>query len=142
MLVAAALVLIATGTASARLIRNWSHDELFDKSDLVVIGTVTAAKDSDERIELPGLEAQRVIGVETTFAVLSVIKGDAKLKEFTLHHYRADGGIVPNGPTFVAFSPDKRTFIAYLVREADGRYAPTVGQLDPGWHGIYELTRP
>ena len=52
--------------------------------------------------------------------------------------------LVPNGPTFVYFavsekpSAPRTTYILFLHREADGRYAPVVGQADPG-RGVKEL---
>jgi len=137
---ACTFLLVSTGSASARVVRHWSYQELLDKSDLVVIATPLATTDTEERIDLPGLAAQRVVGVETEFAVFVVLKGDKSLKKFSLHHYRADGMMmVPNGPSLVSFTPGEKTFIAFLVREADGRYAPTVGQVDPGMQGIHVL---
>jgi hypothetical protein len=139
-------------TADARVIQPWSYQQLLDKSDLVVIATPTATGDTKEHIALPGFEAQRVIGVETRFAVSAVLKGDKAIKDLVLHHYRSDvketprdiaaGYVpsVPNGPTFVYFEPaKKREFLIFLVREADGRYAPAFGQVDPGVCGISML---
>lgn len=131
----------------ARAVRAWSYQELLDKSDEVFIATPTATNDSPEHIDLPGLSGQKVIGVETRFAVSAVLKGNKAQKEFVLHHYRPgpDGMIVPNGPTFVSFAVSgnptlpARSYILFLLREADGRYASVVGQVDPGL-GIRELT--
>jgi hypothetical protein len=135
---ATAFILVATGIASARRIHAWSYQELLDKSDLVAIATPTATNDTKEHINLPGFVGQPVIGVETSFTVSAVLKGDKAPKDFVLHHYRADRLIVPNGPKFVAFAPaEKRTFILFLVRETDGRYASTGGQADPD--GIHVL---
>jgi hypothetical protein len=44
----------------------------------------------------------------------------------------------PDGPTFVTFPLPKepglwpQSYMIFLVRETDGRYAPAVGQTDPG----------
>lgn len=137
---------LSTGIAAARFVRIWSYQELFDKSDLVVIAAPTTTGDTKEHINLPGFDGQRVIGVETTFTVSAVLKGDKALKNLVLHYYRPgpDGMVVPNGPTFVYFAvPEKpafrqKTYILFLHREADGRYAPVVGQADPGL-GVMEL---
>jgi len=137
---AAGIVLGLIGIASARVARAWSYQELLDKSDLVAIAIPTATNNTKEQIELPGFMGQRVVGVETKFSVHALLKGDKALKEFVLHHYRPDdtGMIVPNGPGFLSFEPVdnptalRRTYILFLVREADGRYAPVVGQADPG----------
>lgn len=131
---------------SARVIRPWPYQELLEKSELAVIASPAATNDTRERIALPGFQGQRVIGVETRFTVDAVLKGDAGLKDFVLHHYRPEpqGMMVPNGPSFVAFVSAEppmsfpRSYVLFLVREADGRYAPVVGQTDPGL-GIKDL---
>jgi hypothetical protein len=142
----AVFFVISTGIAMARFVRVWSYQELLNKADLVVIATPTASNDTQEHINLPGFDGQQVIGVETRFTVSTVLKGDKALKDIVLHHYRPspDGMMVPNGPTFVSFAVSKkptgpgRTYILFLLREADGRYAPVGGQADPGL-GIREL---
>lgn len=133
-------ILLSTAIVGARLISHMSYQELLDKSDLVVIATPTSTNDTKERIGLPGLVAQPVVGVETKFEVSAVFKGDKALKDLVLHHYRADAITVSNGPNLVSFDPEKkRTFLLFLVRETDGRYAPAFGQLDPGFCGINVL---
>ena len=82
------------------------------------------------------------IGVETVFVVSAVFKGDAGLKRFTLHHYRDarfknESDIVQlNGPLLVSFDPadpsKHNSYLLFLVRERDGRFAPVGGQTDPG----------
>ena len=147
----AAILALSTSLAMARLVRNWSSQELLDQADLAVIATPTASTDTAEHIDLPGFDGQRVIGVETKFAITGVFKGDKTLKEFVLHYYRPDtnGVIVPDAPSFVSFvvSEDPmfptRKYMLFLHREADGRYAPVVGQADPGLSvkelvGVYE----
>lgn len=137
------LVLATSLVAQARIIQHWSDQELLEKSDLVVIATPTTSADTQERTDLPGFLALHVIGVETGFAISAVVKGDKALKNFVLHHYRADGDPSFRGPNFIAFKPDeKRKFLLFLKREADGRYAPTVGQVDPGFQGIAALVDP
>ena len=142
---ATACLLVSTGIIAARGVRPWSYQELFDKSDLTVIATPTATNDTKER-NLPGFERQPVIGLETKFAVAAVLKGDASQTNLVFHHYRPakEYYVVPNGPTFVYFAVSdkpsalRRTYILFLHREADGRYAPVVGQTDPGL-GVREL---
>ena len=152
LILAVVALLVSTGIVGARGVRIWSHQELLKESDLTVIATPTSNNDdTKERIDLPGFDGQRVIGVETRFAVSVVLKGDTALKNFVLHHYRPvpGGMIVPNGPTFVYFaisdkpSEPSRTYLLFLHRETDGRYAPVVGQADPELgvrqlEGVYE----
>ncbi len=149
---ALAVALIATAVSvSARLIYTPSYQELLDKSDLVVIATASASRDIDEKIDLPDISVTTadnrtvgfpVIGVETRFQVATVLKGKKTLKEFVLHHYReANAQLMRlNAPALVSFDPSKRTsFLLFLVRETDGRYAPTAGQTDPHLSSIHAL---
>jgi hypothetical protein len=146
LLLAAACLLVSTDLVAARAVRVWSYQELLEESDLVVIATATGNNDTMEHIDLPGFQGQRVIGVESRFAVSAVLKGDKTLKDFVLHHYHPSPAlmIAPNGPTFVYFAVSKnasapqRTYMLFLHREADGRYAPVVGKSDPGL-GVREL---
>jgi hypothetical protein len=137
-----AFLLGLTGIVAARAVRIWPYKELLEKSDLVVLATATATNDTKERIDLPGFAGEHVIGVETMFTVSAILKGDKALRDFVFHHYRTtdDSNIshLPNSPTFISFdlvanpTIPPRTFILFLLREADGRYAPIVGQTDPG----------
>jgi hypothetical protein len=144
---AVAILVGMAGIVAARGIRIWKYQELLDKSDLVALATPATTNDTQERIDLPGFEGEHVMGVETKFLVSAVLKGDKAETNILVHHYRTldDTNIphIPNGPSFVSFSPAEnatiqRTYILFLVREADGRYAPVVGQSDPGL-GIKEL---
>ncbi len=146
-----ATTLLFATTANARPMQAPSYQELLEKSDLVVIATPTATRDSNEQIDLPGIAVSTsenrttglaVVGVETTFRVSAVLKGDKTLKQFVLHHYREakPQPITINGPALVAFDPSKKTsFLLFVVREADGRYAPTGGQTDPGFFSAHAL---
>ena len=129
---AAVLLLASTGIVGARVVRMWSDQELFDKSELVVLATPTTSNDTKEHGGHPNRDGQPVIGVETTFEVSAVLKGEKAIKDLILHHYRPDKMELPNAPTFLAFDiKAKRTFRLFLVRQADGRYAPVAGQTDP-----------
>jgi hypothetical protein len=137
-----AFLLGFTSIVAARAVHTWPYQELLEKSDLVVIATPTATNDTKEHIDLPGFVGEHVIGVETGFTISAVLKGDKALRDFVFHHYRTTDGLnfphVDNGPTFISFGPvakpaiPPRTFMLFLMREADGRYAPVVGQKDPG----------
>jgi len=140
-------------TAYARLLNPPpTYDELFEKSDLIVIARpVTKTTDTEERNYFDGVvqinaNGQRnnpaAIGVETTFNVIKIIKGNGGVKQFILHHYReATPG--SNGPMVVSFDLSQSTdILLFLVREKDGRYAPYGGQTDPGLNSIFALTYP
>ena len=116
------------------MVRIWTQDELFNKSDLVVIATPVDTGDTEEHGFFPGAQFsdQPIIGVITTFAVKKVLKGDPAIATVMLHHYRPGGMVVPNGPEFISFEPKSlKTYRLYLVREQHGRYSPTAGQADP-----------
>jgi hypothetical protein len=143
-LVGAVVAAVASGgVASARIIPPWTFQQLTDRSDLVVIGKPVSTNDTAERISnWQGFTMQSVVGVETKFSVDAVLKGDKQLKTVVLHHYRADRLWVPNGPTFLSFDPAaefrsdvprvRATYILFLTKETDTRYAPAAGQVDPG----------
>jgi hypothetical protein len=139
-LVAVLLVsLTAVNHGHSRNIPGFEYDDLFAKSDLVVIAQpISRTRDTPERATLneniePPVPA---IGVVTQFEVLHVIKG-RKLTRFTLHHYRLapipGKDIILNGPTFTTYKPQvgEQPFLMFLVRERDGRFAPVAGQVDP-----------
>jgi hypothetical protein len=136
------VLLVLTEVVGARAVRIWPYQELLEESDLAVIATARATSDTREHIDLPGFVGEHVIGIDTTFAVSAVLKGDKSQTNIVLHHYRTSDGTniphVPNGPSFVSFAPGEkptlvpRAYILFLVRETDGRYAPVVGQTDPG----------
>src|SRR4029077_1485849 len=93
-------------TISARLMYDWSYQELFDKSDFVVIANpVSRTKGTDERTVLREMQ-ENVIGVETQFETQVVLKG-GKRDRFVLHHYRPVPSRVAevNGPSFIRFDP-------------------------------------
>jgi hypothetical protein len=120
---------------TGRLIKDWPYDELFNKSDFVVIAkAATATHDTSEHTTLPDGQI-KVVGVVTEFEILLMLKG-GKRERFVLHHYRldeSDGVAILNGPSFVTFDPAKNDhpYLLFLVREPDGRFAPSGGQTDP-----------
>jgi hypothetical protein len=138
----------------ARLMSVLTYQQLFDRSDLVVIATpVSKTMDTAEKTSLPNvylLEPEgtkhqvRATGVETSFHVCLVLKGSKDIKQLVLHHYRQDppNKNVLNGPMLVSFDPQdqaKYSYIMFLVREEDGRYAPTGGQTDPAYKSVSQL---
>ena len=134
--------------ALARIHRTWSYVQLRDGADLIVIAAPLSVKETSERSPLPDIALVKpdstrsdVIGtgIETTFEVLAVLKGEATLKTFVLHHYTAEPAV--NGPGLVRFEPKykevqemkfhERKFLMFLKREADGRFCAVSGQTDP-----------
>lgn len=149
--IATILLLVIANQAQARPVLVLSYQKMLAKSDLVVIADpISKTTDTKEQAFLPGIWLQEKdgkqskiesIGVETVFAVSAVLKGDKTVKQFTLHHYReAQYGNESNGPSLVRFDPSdtsrRSSYLLFLVRERDGRFAPIGGQTDPGMKAI------
>src|SRR5438105_3197359 len=79
------LLLALSDSTLARLMEGNSYREMFDKADLVVIARAISARDTPERQTILGVP---VIGVNTEFEARLVLKGDATVRKFVLHHYR------------------------------------------------------
>jgi hypothetical protein len=127
-----------------RLTKDWTIQEMFAKSDLVVIAMPIATLGTEEHATLKeiGPPAVEVLGLSTEFDVRLVFKGNNGMKKFTLHHYKlAHQQTFINGPHLVAFDSKlwPKRFLLFLRREADGRYAPVTGQTDPGAYSVIEL---
>jgi hypothetical protein len=142
----------AASVAYGRRMVAWTYEDLAAKSDFVVIAVPRATKDTTELIDLPGITVhmpdQRklglpVIGVETEFVVSAVMKGPKKLTRFTLHHYRLahpeESKDSIGAAMLLSFTPENQSFLMFLVKEKDGRFAPTAGQTDPAEYSIHPL---
>jgi len=149
--IATILLLFIPEQVHARIVWVPSYKEMLAKSDLVVIANpISKTTDTKEESFLPGIrqtekdgKQHRIgsIGVETVFAVLAVLKGNAAVKQVTLHHYReAQPSQGLNDPMLVSFDPSdlskRSSYLLFLVREPDGRFAPTGGQTDPGMKSV------
>lgn len=114
--------------------------EMFEKSDLIAIALPVSTNDTPEKTVLSNTSpAINVIGVETTFVVQTLIKSETATNRFVLHHYRlAENKLYMNGPVLLSFDPGKqKSFLLFLKKEADGRFAPIYNQTDPGMCGTY-----
>jgi hypothetical protein len=141
--------------AHAQVSRIITYQELFEKSDFIVIAApVTKTADTLERTYYPDLAQVNAngrqapvpaIGVETTLEVLAVLKGKSDIKRFVLHHYRSvpSSELSFGGASTVSFDPNDpkqpREFLLFLVREKDGRYAPYGGQTFPDGESIMSV---
>jgi len=141
-LLALLISVFVVAEAQARIHRFWSYDDLATNATLVVVATSTSVADTSEVAALPDIvtihpdgskEPVMGAGVETTFQILTVLKGECTSKSLVLHHYkRAKETSSYGGPGFVAFEPkDKKRYLMFLQKEADGRYVAVSGQTDP-----------
>ncbi len=127
--------------AVAGTVIEYPYQQYANKSDLIVIAEASArTKDTPETTDVPNMGSLKLDGtlspipargVETTFKVLSTLKGDQDMTNLTLHHYRYNGNkAFINGPPLPTFDPDDKqkthTFLMFLVREPDGRFAPAL----------------
>ena len=151
---AAILYCAVPNLSQGRVMLVLSYQQMLEKSDVVVIATPNSkTSDTKEQGFLPNIWLQdkdgkqsriKSIGVETVFAVSAVLKGDATIKQLTLHHYREAEIIAGfDDPHLVSFDPSdmskRSSYLLFLVREPDGRFAPVGGQTDPGDKAISRL---
>ncbi len=122
----------------ARPVAYWPYEKLTKEADLLVIATPTRTVDTGEKMNLPGVARNNKpiagLGVNTTFKVLAVLKGEQDLKSFVLFHLREaePEEMAPNAPMLVSFDPKKnKRYLLFLKREADGRFSSLCGQTDP-----------
>jgi len=116
---------------------------------LIVIAAPTVVVETSERVALPnawsvqkdGTKQEIIIsGIETTFDILTVLKGENSKSTLVLHHFKlADSRpFLANGPQFVSFNPEENLrYLMFLQREPDGRYVSACGQTDP----VYAINR-
>jgi hypothetical protein len=145
------ILLLAGISALARAIVPWTEAELQKASQLVMIGTVTNVRDLDEvnTVLWPG--RTKLLGVEATFAVSKVLKGDFTNRTVVLHYYRWDTpfktsdigsaiGPDPNSPGLIYLTPNNTNqFLLYLVSDGASRYAPASGQIDLAGYAVREF---
>jgi hypothetical protein len=136
-----ALTLTCALPALSRPVAFRNYDQLTAEAEVVVIASPTAVRDTPERSELPYIApAMKAMGVETTFEVVALLKGElrpktaGKPRSLVLHHYRLAGSAapIPNGPGLVTFdTKSRKQYLMFLTREPDGRYQALSGQTDP-----------
>jgi hypothetical protein len=68
-----------------------------------------------------------------------VLKGAKNITRFRLHHYKTDDEIT-NGPWLVQIPRGEHpTYLLFLTKEGDGRYAPATAQIDPAGTAVHRL---
>ena len=142
----AALVLLLAFTVSVpgRPMEAATYQEMFGKADLIVIAKPLSSKDTEESTLLPGWEYVHAVGINTEFETRLVFKGNKTVGRFVLHHYRVDKRLEPlpivDGPWLAKFDPSEHnTYLLFLIKEPDGRYAPASGQVDPAAFSVIKL---
>ncbi|MGO9204342.1 MAG: hypothetical protein ACLQM8_27805 [Limisphaerales bacterium] len=132
------LLLLVGVSAFARRIHTWTEAEMQKAAQSIVVGTVADVKDLDETNTVLWPSC-RFVGVEATFGVSKVLKGDLINRTVVLHYYRFDPPHFrpPNGPSFLDLKTgDTNRFLLYLVPDGASRFAPVSGQLDPSLDAV------
>src|SRR5207245_1659205 len=125
------LILLSLGLeCPARISTAWNYDQLNEKATLIVIATPTKVSATDEQAALPNIQTVRpdgkkenvlAKGVETTFEILAVLKGERDTKLLKLHHYALSGpkeASFGGGPGLVSFEPkSKKRYLMFLISE-------------------------
>lgn len=150
----------------ARKIENWTYEQLFEASDVVVIAKFQTSKDSTDRFADNPWEI-KFIGVNSTFHVLHRIKGKDIAKELTMLHYRLpDGKLIQDGPLFLRFQEvesirlqmlklkqmngiphaeqvllEKPEYLLFLKKRKDGRFELVSGPID-AIHAVKTIGAP
>ena len=122
-----------------------SYGGMTAQSDLVVIATPVARQEQGEDAQLPGVsqgpnwDPVPAVGIETSFSILAVLKGDEKLTggTFALVHYREKvkdtSGTYRGGPALVDFKPGEGSaYLMFLKDRGDGHFE-AVHAIEPGW---------
>ena len=123
-------------TSHARIGMGWTYEQLKTNATLVVIATPVQANVTEERTPIAGSNVEGK-GLETIFEVLSVLKGNEATNRIVLHHFalareRKSSVYSDLDPRLISFEPkEKKQYLMFLRREADGRYFAVSGQYDP-----------
>jgi hypothetical protein len=146
------LLLLVGISALARGVLGWTEAELQKASQLIVVGTVTKVQGLDETNSTLWPGGTKLRGLEATFAVSKVLKGDFTNRTVVLHYYRWDtpfktsdpgsaSGPDANSPFLIYLTPTSTNqFLLYLVSDGTSRYAPTSGQLDTAYQSVRAIT--
>ena len=121
---------ISLSIGDARPVKMWDYSELTKESTLIVIATYEKSADTDDKSVLGG---SSVVGVDSTFKVLSVLKGKIESDKVIVHHYKYDKSTVgvTNGCRFISFPEnDKTTYLIFLKEDEGKNIVPVTGQYD------------
>jgi hypothetical protein len=134
------LFLLVVAPASARIVQPWPAAKLTEQADLIVIARPTATGDA-AKSDKPPKGYDDLVGTDTEFKVLAVLKGKLEGEKLALFHFRhplsktSSQSPEVDGPGLVAFDPkaqDGRSrYLLFLKKRKDGRYECVSGQVDP-----------
>lgn len=145
-----AFVLSSAPPASARPINAWFADDLTEKADVVVMGTVLSNKDGRD-FSKEEHKPDDLVPVITTFAVDAVLKGNIPGKiqslegvKIELEHMRyfdpLTGILIIDGAFLTSFDPEKHTRYLLFLKKHGNQFVPVTGQYD-SYQSFIELGR-
>lgn len=99
-----AVIFGLSAASSARQIENWPYEKLLKEADLVVIAHAVSTAPSEDKWEGDLFAHDRFIGLETTFELVTVLKGQSA-DDFKLLHFQYKNQSKPfnDGPGLVSF---------------------------------------
>ena len=133
--------------AEGRIRQVWTQKQMVDRADLIVIAKVAEVRDTGVTTTIPnirrGTEGIAAVEMEGTFEISAVLKGKHDGAKLVLVYLRETKPETARGAAeLVGFEAgDKREYLLFLKREADGRYSAVVGQTDPA-EAVKEINRP
>jgi hypothetical protein len=142
------LVCLSIGErASARIRQVWTKQQMVDRADLIVMAKVVEVRDTGLQTTIPNIARGNApiaaVEMEGTFEVSAVVKGKQEGAKLVLAYLRETKPEPARGAAeLVGFEAgDRREYLLFLKREADGRYSAVVGQTDPA-DAVKEVSRP
>jgi hypothetical protein len=154
-LIVAFAAALSSARADARGLDSWPYKRLFNEADVVVIGQAVSVADSGETTT-DNLWKAEFVGINTTFAVQTVLKGEAGSDKLQVLHYRLKPGVlIEDGPLLVSFRLHgtaittngakiglaRPEYLLFLKKRKDGRYEPLSGRTDPAL-SVREMYKP
>ncbi len=143
------VAILSETPSSAREVKTWTTDELYQASDTVVVVRFLSWKQIDwefDEAPWPKLFAgevgdymrKHIMAREAEFRVESVMKGSvaSKTVRVLLCDFTPAKNEIENGPRFypkeLAQTKDGPTLLLFLTKSTEeGRYRPTTGHFDP-----------
>jgi hypothetical protein len=124
-------LVISLSVGDARLVQLWNYSDLVEKSTLIIIATHEKSADTKDEREFG---VSKSVGVDSTFKILSVLKGKIEGEKVIVRHYKYDKSVtaITNGCRFISFpEDDKTTYLIFLKQDEGKNIVPVTGQNDP-----------
>ena len=143
------LATVTRGSAEGRKLRAWTHQELVDSSDVVLVGVPYQTRETSDRQGMDpdagmGHTGVAVVQRETLFRISVVLRGKVDAETLAVHYlnYHVPPKIEISSPRFMRFEvPSRFAYLLYLRRRPGGGYVPTGGDWDAGHFASHSIGR-